>query len=266
MSCGVYIVIITWNITSRPIKQVQNKTAGIQHLLLNLRTSTATSENCDIWRSAKSLTSSPFSPSLRMDVFNQKPFPLKHALTHRLSKPLCDRRSSGEPRLICLWLQKDLKHTRCPCSALINGSGEMLDEGVKKKSVCVQDFNRDVGVFQQLNYIKRQSPSDMHTHIYSPNKYGCSHSCRLMNVNVFTGTFLPLGGIRWNKTAQCWDGKRFWLEERVSTHTSEMFFWSACLLGRKYYKGLACLFWLVRVKVNGQGWINWDDKPCKAKI
>lgn len=126
----------------------------------------------------------------------------------------------------------------------------------KKKSVCVQDSDRDVGVFQQLNYIKRQSPSDMHTHIYSANKYGCSHSCRLMNVNVFTGTFLPLGGIRWNKTAQCWDGERFWLEERVSTHTSNMFFWSPCLLGRKYYKGLACLFWLGRVKVNGQGWIN----------
>lgn len=44
MSGGVYIVIINWNITFKPIKQVQIKTAGIQHLLLNLRSSTATSE------------------------------------------------------------------------------------------------------------------------------------------------------------------------------------------------------------------------------
>lgn len=37
------------------------------------------------------------SPALlRMDVFNQKPFPLKHALTQQVSKPLCNRQSSGE--------------------------------------------------------------------------------------------------------------------------------------------------------------------------
>lgn len=60
----------------------------------------------DIWRSKKSLTVAPAfflsfshfsSPVLvGMDVFNQKPFPLKHALTQRVSKPLCNRQSSGE--------------------------------------------------------------------------------------------------------------------------------------------------------------------------
>lgn len=92
------------------------------------------------------------------------PVPLKHALTQRLSKPLCDRRSSGEPRLICLWLQKDLKHTRRPCSALINGSGEMLDEGVKKKCVC-KTSTETLGFFNSLTILK-DSPPQTCTHIY----------------------------------------------------------------------------------------------------
>lgn len=156
------------------------------------------------------MTRGHFSSSVRMDVFNQKLFPLKHALTQRVSKPLCGLRMSGEPCLICLWLQKGLRHTHCPCPALINGSGEMAGG---EKSVFAKLRQRLWG-FSQLNYIKRQSPSDMHTHIYSPNKYGYSHSRRLMNVNIFTGTFLLLGGICRNKTAQCWDGKGFWLESR----------------------------------------------------
>lgn len=69
--------------------------------------------------------------------------------------------------------------------------------------MCLQDSDRDFGVFHSLTILRDSPPSDMHTHIYSPNKYGYSHSRRLMNVNIFTGTFLPLGGICRNKTAQC---------------------------------------------------------------
>lgn len=65
----------------------------------------------------------------------------------------------GEPRLICLWLQRGLRHASCPCSALINGSGERK-EGEK---VFVRPRQRLWG-FSQLNYIKRQSPKDTHTH------------------------------------------------------------------------------------------------------
>lgn len=41
----------------------------------------------------------------------------------------------GEPRLICLWLQRGLRHASCPCSALINGSGER--KAGEKVCVCV---------------------------------------------------------------------------------------------------------------------------------
>ena len=79
----------------------------------------------------------------------------------------------GEPCLICLWLQRGLRHASCPCSALINGSGER-EEGEK---VCVRPCQRLWG-FSQLNYIKRQSPTDthIHTHTCLAIKYEYTHT------------------------------------------------------------------------------------------
>lgn len=66
----------------------------------------------------------------------------------------------GKPGLICLWLQRGLWHASCPCSALINGSGES-EEG---EEVGVRPRQRLWG-FSRLNYIQSQSPADTHTHI-----------------------------------------------------------------------------------------------------
>ena len=65
----------------------------------------------------------------------------------------------GEPCLICLWLQRGLRHASCPCSALINGSGER-EEGEK---VCVWDLAKDFGVFHSLT-ILRDNPLQTRTH------------------------------------------------------------------------------------------------------
>lgn len=120
----------------------------------------------------------------------------------------------GEPCLICLWLQRGLRHAGCPCSALINGFGER-EEGEK---VCVRPRQRLWG-FSQLNYIKRQSPADTHTHTvhtYSTNKYEYEHirsalSQVLMSMNILTGTFPThtLGGIHWHKPVMRWEAFLF---------------------------------------------------------
>lgn len=126
----------------------------------------------------------------------------------------------GEPCLICLWLQRGLRHASCPCSALINGSGER-EEGEK---VCVRPRQRLWG-FSQLNYIKRQSPTDTNIHTHSTHihiqqlniivhPYTLSHVW--MSMNVLTSTLLShtLGGIHWNKTAPWWGGKLFRSDSR----------------------------------------------------
>lgn len=91
-------------------------------------------------RPALSTSLSHFSsPALvRMDVFNQKPFPLKHALTRRESKPLCNRQSSGEfiwwsARLDLFVAPKRLTTRKLPlfCSDKL-----FWREAGRRKSVC----------------------------------------------------------------------------------------------------------------------------------
>ena len=80
-----------------------------------------------------------FFPALVcMDVFNQKPFPLKHALTQRVSKPLCNRQSSGEfiwwRALLDLFVApKRLKTRKLP---LFCSDKWFWWEGGWRKSVC----------------------------------------------------------------------------------------------------------------------------------
>ncbi len=135
-----------------------------------------TSEYSDIWRSEKSLTITPllwvlviFLP-LRWYVWMYSIRSHSHwnMLLHSewvnlyVTASRVGSSFDGEPCLICLWLQRGLRHASCPCSALINGSGER-EEGEK---VCVRPRQRLWG-FSQLNYIKRQSPADTHTHTHT---------------------------------------------------------------------------------------------------
>lgn len=119
-------------------------TAGILLLNMAIDNTWKTREHCDIWRSEKSLTVTSLSLSLsyfpfpvRMDVFNQKPVPL-HALTRRVSKPLCNRQSSGEfiwwRALLDLFVApKRLTTRKLP---LFCSDKWFWWEGGKRKSVC----------------------------------------------------------------------------------------------------------------------------------
>lgn len=119
-------------------------TAGISHLNTAINNTRKTQEHCDIWGSRKSLTVTSFSLSLsyfpslvRMDVFNQKPFPL-HALTQRVSKPLCNCQSSGEfiwwRALLDLFVApKRLTTRKLP---LFCSDKWFWWEGGRRKSVC----------------------------------------------------------------------------------------------------------------------------------
>lgn len=101
---------------------------------------------------------------LSMDVFNQKPFPLKHALTQQVSQPLCNRQSSGEfiwwRALLDLFVAPKRLTTR-KLPLFCSDKWFWWEEG-RRKSVC-ESLPKTWG-FSQLNYIKRQSPTDTHTH------------------------------------------------------------------------------------------------------
>lgn len=154
---------------------LQLTTAGILHLRLN-KGICHTRKTSNIWRSEKSLTIAPllwvlviFLPPRRyVWMYSIRSHSHWNMLLHSKWVNLYVTASrvgssfDGEPCLICLWLQRGLRHASCPCSALINGSGER-EEGEK---VCVRPRQRLWG-FSQLNYIKRQSPADTHAaHTY----------------------------------------------------------------------------------------------------
>lgn len=160
-------------------------TAGILHLHLNMgiNNTCETCEHRDIWRSEKSLTITSlqwalviFLPSY-VWMYSIRSHSHWNMLLHSewvnlyVTASRVGSSLDGEPCLICLWLQRGLRHASCPCSALINGSGER-EEGEK---VCVRPRQRLWG-FSQLNYIKRQSPADTHIHTHSANKYGYAHT------------------------------------------------------------------------------------------
>ena len=112
-----------------------------------------TSEHSDIWKCEKSLTMTPLSWVLviflplcsyvwRHSIGSRSHWNmLLHSERVNLYVTASRVGSSfdGEPLLICLWLQRGLRHASCPCSALINGSGEREEGG---KSVCVRPRQR----------------------------------------------------------------------------------------------------------------------------
>lgn len=113
-----------------------------------------------------------------MDVFNQKPFPLKHALTQRVSKPLCNRQSSGE----FIWWRAPLdlfvapkRLTTRKLPLFCSDKWFWREEG-RRKSVCVWDLAKDFGVSRSLT-ILRNNPLQAHTS--SPHIY-----IRLLNTNM----------------------------------------------------------------------------------
>lgn len=130
----------------------KHKTADIQHLLLNLASSCAT-------------FATTYGEVLRVWMYSVRRRPRWN--THGVSGNLY------ATALICLRLQEGLRHTRWPCSALINGSGEMLD-GEKKKEkkthtqrvcVCAKTSTETLGFLNSLT-ILRDSPPQTCTHIY----------------------------------------------------------------------------------------------------
>lgn len=141
--------------------------AGFLHLLLNMtfNSTCKTSEHCDIWGSIKSLTIAPFLWDLvvflpshvwmcsirshsHWNMLLHSEWVNLYVTTSRVGSSF-----DGEHCLTCLWLQRGLQHARRPCSALINGSGERVEEEKLRARPCQRLWG-----FSQLNHIKRASP------------------------------------------------------------------------------------------------------------
>lgn len=186
-------------------------TAGISHLLLNMpiNSSRKISEH---WHMENWKTFDKHLPSMNLSHFSSlrthgciQSEAHWNALLHSEWVNLYVA-ASWVGSLICLWLQRGLRHASCPCSPLINGSGEREGGGKVCVCVCARPRQRLWG-FLQLNYIKGQSPADTHPLTYSPNKYGYAqtHTLRpgLMNVTHF------LCWVVFVEMKQWWCGKRF---------------------------------------------------------